>query len=281
VMGSYYALASGEAPEVAEAIVDHYKPRFAGDELPRSMAGMLVSAADKLDTICGIHGIGQPPSGSSDPYMVRRFTIGVISMIIDGGLDINLDGAIRAALEGYGDKLTFEDFDEAVGNIKAFILTRFDNVLRERGYAYDTIEAVLDSQSDDLADAHARCAALQSARDREPETFNDLSIAYRRAAHLCNMRLGSTVDESIMGPAEIALAHALDVAEQQVDAAMANGRYDVVVKELASLRPPIDTFFEEVLVMDEDEKVRNNRLRLLNRFVLLFGRFADMGLISV
>lgn len=280
VMGSYYALASGEAPAVAEAIVEHYKPRFAGDSLPSSTAAMLVSAADKLDTICGIHAINQAPTGSSDPYMLRRFAIGVIAMVIDGGLGIDLELAIRAALDGYGDTLHDEDRNDTVGTIKDFVLTRLDGVLRERGYAYDTIDAVLDRQSDDLADAHARCAALQAARDSEPDTFNDLAIAYTRAANLGKMDLGAAVDESIMGAEEIALSRALDVAEQQVDAAMNAGRYDVVVGELAALRKPIDAFFENVLVMDADERLRENRLRLLNRFVLLFGRFADIGLIA-
>lgn len=280
VMGSYYALESGEAPAVAEAIVEHYKPRFAGDELPASVAAMLVSAADKLDTICGIHAINQAPTGSSDPYALRRAAIGVISMIIDGGLGIDLEPAIRSALEGYGNTLPDENRDETVGTIKDFVLTRLDGVLRERGYAYDTIDAVLDRQSDDLADAHARCAALQAARDSEPETFNDLAIAFTRAANLGKMDLGAGVDESIMGTEEIALSRALDVAEQQVGAAMTAGRYDIVVSELAALRKPIDAFFANVLVMDEDQTIRENRLRLLNRFVLLFGRFADISLIA-
>ncbi len=280
VMGSYYALASGEAPAVANAIVEHYRPRYAGDALPESVPGMLVSAADKIDTICGIHAVRQAPTGSSDPFALRRFAIGVILMAMDGGLAIKLGRTIADALEGYADVVPDLDLPAVASEVKEFFLGRLRGVLRERGYAYDTIDAVLPSESDDLAEVAARCAALQSARDADPQLFEDLAIAFRRAANLCQPSLGEEVSKDLMGPEESALADALEAADARIQELLALGRHDEVVAALASLRPEIDAFFEAVLVMDEDERLRTNRLRLLNRFVRVFSRFADVGRIA-
>ncbi|MCL4079002.1 glycine--tRNA ligase subunit beta [Coriobacteriia bacterium Es71-Z0120] len=280
VMGSYYALASGEAPAVAQAIVDHYRPRYAGDALPESLPGMLVSAADKLDTICGIHAAKQAPTGSSDPFALRRFAIGIIAMVIDGGLHLRLGRAIADAVDGYAEVLSDMDAASVVAEVKEFFLGRVQGVLRERGYAYDTIDAVLASESDDLAEVAARCAALQDARDADPELFEDLAIAFRRAANLADPSLGEGVSRDLMGDEERALADALEAADRTVQELLARGRHDDVLSELAALRPHIDAFFESVLVMDEDLRLRENRLRLLNRFVRVFSRFADFGRIA-
>ncbi len=277
VMGYHYALASGESQAVARAIFEHYRPRFAGDALPSSRAGMLVSAADKLDTICGIHAIGQAPTGSSDPFALRRFAIGIIAMTLDGGLRFPLQTAIEVALAGYEGVIEADRLTAAAAEVKSFILGRFEGVLKERGLAYDTIDAVLAIQSDDLADALARASALEVARTQAPEVFEDLAIAYRRAANLGDASLGVSIDRTIMGKEELALASALDEAEVRVAEALRAARYDEVVAHLAALRGPIDAFFEAVLVMDEDERVRTNRLRLLNRFVAVFSAFADIG----
>jgi glycyl-tRNA synthetase beta chain len=280
VMGSYYALASGEAPAVAQAIVDHYRPRYAGDALPESLPGMLVSAADKLDTICGIHAAKQAPTGSSDPFALRRFAIGIIAMAMDGGLGIRLGRAIADAVDGYTDVLSDMDAASVVAEVKEFFLGRVRGVLRERGYAYDTIDAVLASESDDLAEVAARCAALQDAREADPELFEDLAIAFRRAANLADPFLGEGVSRDLMGGEERALADALEAADRTVRELLAKGRHDDVLSELAALRPHIDAFFESVLVMDDDQRLRENRLRLLNRFVRVFSRFADFGRIA-
>lgn len=280
VMGSYYALASGEAPAVAKAIVDHYRPRHAGDSLPESIPGMLVSVADKLDTICGIHAAKQAPTGSSDPFALRRSAIGIIAMAIDGGLAMRLGRAIADAVDGYVDVLPDTDPASVAADVKEFIIGRLRGVLRERGYAYDTIDAVLASESDDLGEVASRCAALQDARDADPELFDDLAIAFRRAANLSDPSLGEGVSHELMGAEERALADALDAAERRVQELLAAARHDDVLAELAALRPHIDAFFEAVLVMDEDRRLRENRLRLLNRFVRVFSRVADIGRIA-
>ncbi len=279
VMGRYYALASGEADGVADAVVDHYRPRFAGDAVPRSLAGMLVSAADKLDTIAGIFAIGQAPTGSADPYALRRFAIGILTMMVDGGLAITLDESIAAALAGYVDVLPEMDVEKVGAEIKAFFLGRLEGMLRDRGNAYDTVAAVLATAGDDPADALARAAALTGVR-AEADAIEDLSVAFARARNLSKPELGTAADTSLMGDVEAALAAALDTAEGAAKAALARTDYTGALRVLAELRPQIDAFFDGVLVMDPDEAVRTMRLQLLNRFVALFSAFADFGALA-
>jgi len=274
VMGRYYALAAGEDAAVADAIVEHYRPRFAGDALPASEPGLLVSAADKLDTICGIFALGQGPTGSADPYALRRSAIGVLAMVLDGGLRVTLDEAIAAALAGYRDVV---DFDlEATGHaVKAFFVGRLETMLRDRGNAFDTVDAVLAASDDDPADALHRCTALTAAR--ATEAMADVAIAYARARNLGQAELGIAYDRAIMGVAEVALADAIEIAEPKVRADAANRDYEGALALLADLRGPIDAFFTDVLVMDEDASLRDNRLRLLNRFTELFSGVADFS----
>ena len=274
IMGRYYALAAGETEAVAAAIPEHYQPRFAGDVLPASEAGRLVSVADKLDTICGIFAIGMAPTGSADPYALRRGALGVLNIILDG-LDITLDEAIGAALDGYADALDIEPF--AVGTqVKEFIVARFEGVLRDRGHAYDTVAAVFALAADDPADALARAEALTAMR-AETDAMEDLSVAFTRARNLSRPELGTEADAALMGAEEAVLADALSDAEHRAGESLAVGDYLAALGVLASLRGPIDAFFDSVLVMDPDEALRDNRLRQLNRFVALFERFADFG----
>lgn len=276
VMGGYYAKASGESPEVARAIVEHYRPRFSGDALPTTTAGMLVSAADKLDTIAGIFAIGQGPTGSSDPFALRRCAIGVLAMIADGGLAITLDEAIAAALSGYTTTLPNLEPDVTGAAIKEFIVGRLEGMLKDRGHAYDTVAAVLATSADDPADALARAGALTRMRSAEA-AIEDLSVAFTRARNLSKAELGTKADASLMGPEEGALAIALDRAERDSADALEIRDYDRLLGVLAELRVPIDAFFDTVLVMDPDERLRTMRLQLLNRFVAVFGAFADFG----
>jgi glycyl-tRNA synthetase beta chain len=275
VMGRYYALASNEEPAVAEAIVEHYRPRFAGDGLPATVPGALASAADKLDTICGIFAIGQGPTGSADPYALRRSAIGVLAMVLDGGLALTLDESIAEALDGYGEALPGLDKAAVGTEVKEFFLGRLQGMLRDRGHAYDTVDAVLEVAGDDPADALSRVEALSTMRDSE--VIADLSVAFARAKNLGRAELGIDADRSIMGPDEAALLDPLEGSKERVAQAMAARDYPAVLGTLAELRGPIDVFFDAVLVMDPDEKLRDNRLRLLNRFVALFGQFADFG----
>ncbi|HEY5548570.1 MAG TPA: glycine--tRNA ligase subunit beta [Coriobacteriia bacterium] len=274
VMGRYYALAAGEDASVAEAILEHYRPRFAGDALPQSVPGLIVSAADKLDTICGIFALGQGPTGSADPYALRRSMIGVLTMVLEGGLRLRLDETIAASLGVYRPVLEFDL--EAVGNaIKGFARGRLEIMLRDRGHAFDTVDAVLAVADDDPADAGRRCDALTAARATAP--MADVAVAYARARNLGDAQLGTSYDRAVMGEAEVALADAIESAESRVADAVAIADYDGALARLAELRGPIDTFFTDVLVMDPDEAVRANRLRLLNRFTALFAGVADFS----
>jgi glycyl-tRNA synthetase beta chain len=275
VMGGYYALASGEEPAVALAIPEHYQPRFAGDALPPSEPGKLVSVADKLDTICGIFAIGSAPTGSADPYGLRRGSLGILGIIVDGGLRLKLADAIGAALDGYRDVLPDMGREGVGDQVRDFVLGRFDGMLRERGHAYDTVAAVLAVAGDDPADAAERCAALTPFRS-EP-AIADLAVAFTRARNLAKPALGTAADASLMGPQEKSLAEALTAAELASGVALDTARYTAALEVLAALRQPIDAFFDAVLVMDPDESLRDNRLKLLNRFVALFERFADFG----
>ncbi len=277
VMGRYYALAAGEEPAVADAILEHYQPRFAGDALPPSVAGQLVAVADKLDTIVGIFAADLAPTGSADPYALRRSAIGVLQMVL-GGLRLKLDEAIAAALAGYNGVLAI-DVDAVGSAVREFVLGRLDVLLRERGNAYDTVAAVLAVAANDPYDAARRAESLTTFR-AAGDDMEDLSVAFTRAKNLAQPQLGAATDSSIMGMDERALADALDDAEGRIGDLMAQEAYSAVLETFAGMREPIDAFFDNVLVMDEDPSVRENRLKLLNRFVALFGTFADFSQLS-
>ncbi len=277
VMGRYYALAAGETEAVAQAILEHYQPRFAGDAVPSTVAGKLTSVADKLDTMVGIFGIGMAPTGSADPYALRRGALGILNTIIEG-LDLTLNESIALALAGYRDSHDF-DIEEIGSAVKEFMVGRFEGLAKERGHAYDTVAAVLAVAADKPADAIKRCEALTAFRATS-DAMENLSTAFTRAKNLSKPELGSSADATIMGTEEAELADALSEAEHAVAVSYEVGDYDAVLGVLAGLRAPIDAFFENVLVMDEDATVRENRLRLLNRFVALFARFADFSKLS-
>jgi len=277
VMGGYYAGASGEDAGVVTAIVDHYRPRFAGDELPSTVAGRIVAIADKLDSIAGIFAIGMAPTGSADPYALRRGAIGVLQILL-GGTQLTVDALIGAALDGYADMMDI-DVEATGAAIKEFFVGRLEGMLRDRGGAYDTVDAVLAVAADDPSDALARAEALTTFRVSSDD-MEDLSVAYTRAKNLAEPELGVAADRGIMGAEELALADALDSAEAFAASALEDRAYSAVLEVYSGLRGPIDAFFEGVLVMDPDEAKRDNRLRLLNRFVALFGRFADFSLLA-
>ena len=276
IMGSYYAEAAGETAQVARAVGDHYRPRFAGDEPPASTVGKIVAMADKLDTICGLFAIGQGPTGSSDPFALRRSAIGIVNML-DGGLNVSLEPAVDAALSAYAaDGI---DFDAAAAKdaVMDFFITRTRVMLRDAGNAADAIDAVLAAGVKEPAVFVKRVRALEHARTEAPETFDDFATAYARANNLRDAALGTDVDESLINEVEHALFCAVVQAEGRVARALEADDYRTALSELASLRAPIDLFFDRIMVMDEDEKLRENRLRMLNRFVNVFQDVADFG----
>ena len=276
IMGRYYAKAAGETDQVAEAIADHYRPRFAGDETPASLVGKVVATADKLDTICGLFAVGQGPTGSSDPFALRRSAIGILAMLEDG-LNVSLISAIDESLDIFEKNGLEFDRAEARKAIVDFFVTRTKVMLRDRGCAADTIDAVLATGVEEPMILIARSNALESARSNDKETFEDLAIAYARANNLRDAELGADVDEASLTEHSHALAAAVTQAESTVEKSLAADDYPAALGDLAALRGPIDEFFDNVMVMDEDEDVRANNIKLLNKFVSVFANVADFG----
>lgn len=276
VMGSYYAAASGETPQVAQAIGQHYQPRFAGDALPDTTVGKLVALADKLDTICGLFAVGQGPTGSSDPFALRRSAIGIVNML-EAGLPISLAAAIDESLASFAAQGVAFDAAAVRAEVVDFFVTRTKVMLRDAGINADTIDAVLAAGVEEPAVISQRAHALEDARANDAETFDNLATAYARANNLRKPELGEDVDDALLTEPERALAGAVATAEQAVASALASDDFAAALSQLAALRAPIDGFFADVMVMDEDAALRDNRLRLLNRFVAVFANVADFG----
>lgn len=281
VMGSYYAAASGETAQVAQAIEQHYRPRFAGDEAPDTVVGKIVAIADKLDTVCGLFAVGQGPTGSSDPFALRRSAIGIVAMLSGkDAVEVSLVAAIDAALASYAQQGIEFDTDAVRRDVIEFFITRTKVMMRDAGNSIDAIDAVLSAGIQEPVELINRVSALEAARSEEPEVFEDLATAYARANNLCDSKLGTEVNEGLLSEVEQALVRAVGQAESNVASALENNNYAAALSELAALRKPIDLFFENTMVMDEDQALRENRLRLLNSFVAVFANVADFALLS-
>ena len=281
VMGSYYAAASGETAQVAQAIEQHYRPRFAGDEAPDTVVGKIVAIADKLDTVCGLFAVGQGPTGSSDPFALRRSAIGIVAMLSGkDAVEVSLVAAIDAALASYAQQGIEFDTDAVRRDVIEFFITRTKVMMRDAGNSIDAIDAVLSAGIQEPGELINRVSALEAARSEQPEVFEDLATAYARANNLCDSKLGTEVNEGLLSEVEQALVRAVGQAESNVASALENNNYAAALSELAALRKPIDLFFENTMVMDEDQTLRENRLRLLNSFVAVFANVADFALLS-
>ncbi len=281
VMGSYYAAASGETAQVAQAIEQHYRPRFAGDEAPDTVVGKIVAIADKLDTVCGLFAVGQGPTGSSDPFALRRSAIGIVAMLSGkDAVEVSLVAAIDAALASYAQQGIEFDTDAVRRDVIEFFITRTKVMMRDAGSSIDAIDAVLSAGIQEPVELINRVSALEAARSEQPEVFEDLATAYARANNLCDSKLGTEVNEGLLSEVEQALVRAVGQAESNVASALENNNYAAALSELAALRKPIDLFFENTMVMDEDQALRENRLRLLNSFVAVFANVADFALLS-
>jgi glycyl-tRNA synthetase beta chain len=279
VMGGYYAEAAGEHADVVDAIREHYRPRFAGDELPSGVCGKCVAIADKLDTACGIFAIDEPPTGSSDPFAIRRSAIGIIQMLRTLPT-VHLRELIDLSLAAYAEQGLVFDAERVCAAVVNFFQGRLVGIAKDEGIRADSIEAVSGVGVIDPAEFIARARALDEARANQPELFDDLATAYARAHNLADASLGCDVDESILGEAEHALLAACETGEANVAEALEAKDFSAACAALAELREPIDRFFDDVLVMDPDDGVRSNRLRLLNRFVAVFAGVANIAALS-
>lgn len=276
IMGSYYADAAGEGERVARAIAEHYMPRFSGDDVPADAVGRVVALADKLDTVCGLFAVDQAPTGSSDPFALRRAALGIIA-ILQAGVPVSLADAISDALRIYREGGLAFDQDAVAAAVREFFLTRTRVLLKDAGNASDAIDAVVATGVVEPVVVIDRVYALEEARQSAPEAFADLATAYARANNLSDAALGSDYDEALFCDAEHSLAAAVKTARTAVDEALDHGDYRQALDQLARLRGPIDEFFDKVMVMDEDQALRQNRLRLLNRFIDVFKNVADFA----
>jgi len=274
VMGGYYARHDGEPDVIACAVEDHYKPRFAGDELPRDQVGVAVALADKLETLVGMFGIGQVPTGDKDPFALRRHALGVIRMLVERELPLQLDQLIDLTVPIFGEKI-----EAPHDKLQGFFFDRLATSLRDQGYTPQEIDAVVSLRPQRLADVHARLIAVRA--------FSGLPEATSLAA--ANKRIGNILkksDEGPFGPADAALLQedqerALHQQLQAVIATtapkLASGDYEAALAECAALRAPVDAFFEAVMVNAEDAGLRKNRHALLSELHALMNRVADLA----
>lgn len=281
VMGKYYALNDGEDAPVAEALYEQYMPRFAGDALPNSGVSASVALADKLDTLVGIFGIGQLPKGDKDPFALRRAAIGVLRIVTELSLPLDLETLVSKAIDVYGDKLTNA---ETQSQVVDFVLGRFTALLQDQAIAIDVIQAVAARRPTKPADYLARVHAVD--KFRALEEAEALAAANKRVANILakqNVEVTDTVniDESLLAEeAEKALYVELKAAQKEVDIAVPSQDYTRILTALATLRNVIDNFFDNVMVMADDEAVKNNRLALLSLLRQLFLTTADISILA-
>ena len=282
-MGRYYALADGEPEVVAEAIGEHYRPRFAGDDLPATEIGQVLAVADKLDTLAGVFSIGKTPSGNRDPFGLRRAALGIVRTLIECGLDIDLKALIMKAVEQQPNGKI--ENDVLAANLYAFISDRLRRYFldRDAGLAVETFDAVMVREPESLLDFDRRLAAVQTfARLEQAES---LSAANKRIANI--LRKAGSPDglkikkKLLQHEAEQALFNALENAREKVAPMIKARRYAEALNALADLRDPVDHFFDEVMVMADDEALKNNRLALLGDIRALFLDVADISRLSL
>lgn len=277
VIGYYYAVADGEQPEVARAIDEHYLPRFAGDRLPTTLTGSVLAVADKLDVIVGLFVIGQPPTGSRDPFALRRAAIGLLRILVEKNFDLDLPSAIHTALQAYG----FLQPEPAIADqVFDFLLERFRAWYQDEGVSSDVFQSVLALRPGNPQDFHSRVLAVH-AFSQLPQA-QALSSANKRVSNIL-AKLESPLTSTSVSPsllthtAEKTLASELMAKEAVVVPLFKSREYRAGLAELATLKDSIDGFFDDVLVMDEDPGVRNNRLALLANLRALFLQVADIS----
>ncbi|MDD2366618.1 MAG: glycine--tRNA ligase subunit beta [Desulfuromonadaceae bacterium] len=277
IMGREYAKLEGEAVEVANAISEHYLPTQAGGELPDSDIGSFVSIADKLDTICGCFGVGLIPTGAADPYALRRATIGIIAIILNKGYRLSLQELINQSLTLLSAKLT-RPKEQVASDVLEYFRARFTNLL---GNAFDSdaVEAAISAGFDDLVDVKSRISAISEFKTH-PD-FEPLTVAFKRVGNIIKSGVDTPVDPSVFkDDAEKLLYDSVQNISSSTAKLIASGEWLEALTSIATLRKPVDTFFDKVMVMAEDPAVRNNRLALLTQIARLFGKIADFSRIS-
>ena len=286
IMGNYYARHDGFSDPIAQAIEDHYKPRFAGDALSRDPVGICVALADKLETLVGLFGIQQIPTGDKDPFALRRHALGVIRILIEKELPLSLDMLLKQAKDAFAAQLTNKN--DFIFDLKIFIFDRLNSSLREQGYRPQEIEAVLSFLPPKLVEIPKRLEAVRAFADL-PEAVS-LAAAYKRIHNILEKDMnkgpvpgvGSAINLFIdipllKEPAEKALFNALNTIKPQADEAFEAGYYTQSLQLLAALKEPVDAFFDNVMVYADDKDLRANRLKLLTLLRDAMNRVADLS----
>ena len=276
VVGKEYARIAGERAEIAEAIYEHYLPGFAGDRLPSSPIGDIVSIADKMDTIVGCFGVGLVPTGTADPFGLRRQALAIIRIILEKGYSLSLRGLFEESERQLKEKME-RPSEEVEQEVLDFFRVRYQNFLLDKGYPFDVTDSVLSISFDELLDVQGRIDALRKAR--EWKDFESIVIAFKRAMNILkgaspkNETNPSFFAESV----EKNLYQAFVVAKEKIHASLSAKDYEAALLEMTRMKKPIDEFFDGVMVMVDDEAIRNNRLALLDAIGKLFLRIADFS----
>lgn len=281
VMGRVYAQVAGEPPEVSAAIEGHYRPTYSGGALPDNLTGALVSIADKIDSICGCFSVGLVPTGAADPYALRRQAIGITQIMNANKLALPLSDIIDYGLTPFADNAV-ADLATIRNQIYDFFKRRMERMLAEEGYSKDVIAAVTAVGVDHVPNAWARVAALESLKSADD--FEPLAVAFKRVVNIIKKadaaQLPAVDAARFQDDSEAALRKACLDVKQRVAGALEGEDFDTALREMATLRGPVDAFFDAVMVMDEDAALRNNRLALLSDIAALFDTVADFSMIS-
>lgn len=280
IMGRYYARLDGEHDEVCEALDEQYLPRFSGDKLPETKTGQALSLAEKLDTLVGLFGIGQPPSGVKDPFALRRAALGALRIVIENKLDLDLETLLILALAGLGKIVTEQN---CVADVMQYLFDRLRGYAQEQGYAMDVFESVLAVKPTKPLDFMARLAAVTDFR--QLEQAGALAAANKRIGNILRKnnveQSDSVVNVNLLTePTEQALADKVQSLQSKIAPLLSESNYADILTELADMRDAVDAFFDQVMVMAEDEAVRLNRLALLNQTRALFLEIADISLLQ-
>jgi glycyl-tRNA synthetase beta chain len=274
IMGREYAKVSGENEAVSEAIFEHYLPRFAGDILPSTYPGIVLSIADKLDSIVGFFAIGIQPTGSQDPYALRRQALGILNILMDKKIDINMKDLIENALDNYS-HLDF-DREKVINQVMEFFMERIKNLFKELNIRYDVIEAVLNSDINNINDMYTRAVELNNWLEKDE--LVEMLTAFNRVSTLAQKAESDVVDEKLLKEkSEINLYNEFKVVKVDVENLLNNKEYSKALDAFASLKLVIDDLFDNVMVMDKDESVKNNRLALLNQIYKTMLQICDLS----
>ena len=275
IMGREYALLAGEDPTVAKAIYEHYLPLTAGGDLPQTHEGAIVSMADKMDTIVGFFGVKLVPTGTADPYALRRQSLGIINIILEKQYPLLLEHLVDSSLAILADRLK-RPAEETRRDVLDFFRGRLENMLISQGHPHDVVSAVLAAGFSDLVQVTNKIAAMETFKTHP--AYEPLAIAFKRAGNILKDFGNGRIDPSLFSLEEETLLHSTFLeTRDKVDKALAQNDYPSALVELATLRQPIDRFFGSVMVMVEEENIRFNRLSLLEALFSIFRRIADFS----